>query len=68
MSEWYDSAATKRRLNCILQGCTPCTARLFCKAHDKPCKDNAPSIPLHCDECGEYLYDEKKDTKGLFGA
>lgn len=66
MSEWYNTDE-KRHLTCIMSGCRPCLAKKFCIPHDKPCKDNAPSIPLHCKECGEFIMNEKKDTRGMFG-
>lgn len=68
MPDIYDPSATKRQLTCIMNGCKPCTAKLFCREHDKPVKGNIPSLPEHCGECGEYIYDIKRDTKGMFGA
>lgn len=66
--EWYDPTQTKRTLVCTLNGCKPCGAKLYCREHDKPCKENAPSIPHHCEECGEFIMDEKRDTQGMFGS
>lgn len=68
MSEmgWYEAGQTKRGLVCIMDGCKPCTAKVYCREHDKPSKETAPSIPGHCKSCGEFIYDAKKDTKGMF--
>lgn len=67
MTEWFSADATGRGLDCIMNGCKPCKSKLYCQEHDKPCKDNAPSIPLHCESCGEFIMDEKRDIKGMFG-
>ena len=66
-STWYNPEETKRQLTCIMNGCKPCGAPLYCRTHDKPAKGNIPSLPGHCQECGEYIYDSVRDTRGMFG-
>lgn len=69
MSEdWYNVEDTKKQLTCILNGCKICNALVYCRSHDKPANGTAPGIPSHCDQCGEFIYDEQRDTKGMFGA
>lgn len=67
MSKWYDADNTKKGLDCLLSGCKPCDVQLYCRSHDKPAKGNIPSLPGHCKECGEYIYDPVRDTRGMFG-
>ena len=66
MAEWYNPDETKKKILCIMNGCKVCTAPVYCKTHDKPASDTAPGVPTHCYECGEFIYDEKRDTKGMF--
>ena len=63
--EQYDHSETKKQLTCIMNGCKVCKARGYCTEHEKPDHANAPSIPQHCKECGDWIYNDQ-EKKGMF--
>ena len=63
--DWYNPNESKKDLSCIMNGCIPCTVPMYCTSHDKPAA--VASVPGHCSRCGNWLYDPKRDTKGIFG-
>ena len=57
--DWYDPNSTKKQLQCLLNGCKPCSATAFCNEHDKVAGRAGPSVPDHCKECGEFIMDDQ---------
>lgn len=64
--EFYDAGKTKKQLTCIMNGCKVCPQRGYCSTHEKPDGQNAPGIPEHCGECGDWIYNAR-EQKGMFG-